>query len=146
MALHPGTIKPSRFSKKTKKRVGRGNGSGHGTYSTRGGKGQTARSGVSGTRILGLRRSLMKIPKVRGFHSIEPKKQTVSLASIERKFVDGQVVTPHSLKKNNLIRRDKEGVKIVASGTLTKKLIFRGCLMSKKTVELVEKSGGVIEF
>jgi len=148
MELHPGTIKSASGAKRhSHKQVGRGNGSGKGTMSGRGGKGQTARSGGKHrTEIRGMRASLLRIPKVRGFNSLVAKKETVSLRDLDRVSVEGKEITPAYLKSMNLISHPEKGVKIVASGALTKKLNITGCFASKKAVELIEKAGGKITF
>ena len=86
MELSPNTIKPARGSKRhSHKQLGRGNSSGKGTSSGRGGKGQTARSGGKNrTKIRGMRASLLRIPKLRGFSSIKPKAETVTLRDLDR--------------------------------------------------------------
>ena len=76
------TIKKSKGSHKNKKRVGRGNASGRGTYSTRGQKGQRQRAGVSNLKRLGMKSQLLQTPKVRGFKSDKPKNQIVSVKAI----------------------------------------------------------------
>ncbi len=140
-------IKSSPSRKTRKKRVGRGNASGKGTYAGRGLKGQRARSGgKSGTKLRGFKQSLQKIPKVKGFKSLKPKRETVSLEKLNKYFTDGGLVTPAILKKKGLISRPRNGVKIVGSGKLDKKLTIKGCIASKKAVELIEKKGGKIIY
>ena len=148
MELHPGTIKPAKGSKRhSHKQVGRGNGSGKGTMSGRGGKGQTARSGGKHrTEIRGMRASLLRIPKVRGFRSLVAKKETVSLRDLDRVSVEGKEITPNYLKAMGLVNHPEVGVKIVANGNVTKKLNITGCFASKKVIELIEKAGGKITF
>ena len=147
MALTPSTIKPAAGSKRTSKRVGRGNSSQKGTYASRGLKGQRSRSGgKSGTQLRGFRQSLQKVPKLRGFKSMHPKKQVVTLATLERIFKDGDEVTPWSLEQIGVVDKPKHGVKIVATGELKKKLTVKECLASKGAVEAIEKSGGTITF
>ncbi|MBU2542674.1 50S ribosomal protein L15 [Patescibacteria group bacterium] len=147
MVLTPSTIKPAKNSKRKSKRVGRGNSSGKGTYSARGLKGQKSRSGgKSGNQRRGFKSSLQKIPKLRGFKSLDPKKETVTLSVLERAVKDGNLVNPAFLNKMGLISRPQNGVKIVATGKLTKKIEVRGCLVSKKAVELIEKVGGSVKF
>jgi len=142
MSINPSTIKPAMGSKKSSKRVGRGNGSGRGTYSSRGGKGQTARAGGAGGNALrAFKKALQKVPKLRGFVSLNDKLGTVTLATLERKFNEGALVTPKTLFNRSLIKNG-QSVKIVATGTLSKKLTIRGCVASKKAVELIEKAGG----
>ncbi|MBI4993034.1 MAG: 50S ribosomal protein L15 [Candidatus Magasanikbacteria bacterium] len=146
MTLTPATIKPARSSHRYTKRVGRGNASGRGTYSGRGGKGQTARSGgKSRRRIRAFKAALLRVPKLRGFKSLQIKKATVTLSDIERIAEKNQVITPQLLKTRGLIGNVKFGVKVVATGEIKKPIILHGCLASKKAVELIEKAGGQIK-
>jgi len=145
--LSPNTIKPAKGSRHTTKRVGRGNSSGKGTYSARGGKGQTARSGAHRTAIRAFKASLQKVPKLRGFTSLVSKKETVSLAVLAEKIKEGEVITPRYLKTLGLVGKPAHGVKLVAGKTeFNKKVTFQGCLASKKAVEMIEKAGGKITF
>jgi len=85
--LQPHTLKPAHGAKHSPKRVGRGNASGHGTSSTRGGKGQTARSGGSrGLARLGFRRLMQSTPKLRGFKSLNDKPIVVYISDLEKYF------------------------------------------------------------
>lgn len=145
MTLSPSTIKSTRIKKNTK-RVGRGNGSGKGTYCTRGLKGQNSRSGNSGNARRAFKASLQKIPKLRGFRSLALKAETVSISSLEKICKEGQEVTPIFLKEKGLISQVKNGVKIVANGELKKKIICKDCLASKTAKEMIEKVGGQIVF
>lgn len=141
------TIKPTKSSKRSKKRVGRGNATGKGTYSGRGLKGQRSRSGgKSGTKRRGLKASLQKMPKSRGFNSLQAKKETVTLATLERICKENDVVSPAFLDKKGVIKKPQNGIKIVATGTISKKLKIEHCLATKKAVELIEKAGGTITF
>lgn len=118
------TIKKTKGSAKAIKRVGRGNASGHGTYSTRGLKGQKSRSGVSGLKRLGMRKQLLSIPKVRGFKSHKPKNQIVSVKAINSNFKDGEVVNPTTLVEKKLINTVELPVKILGKEKLTVKVTF----------------------
>jgi len=118
MSLSLHTIRPNKRTTKKRKRVGRGNSSGHGTYSTRGQKGQKSRSGVTGLKRLGMKKQLLQIPKARGFKSEKPKSQVVSLAQINNNFKDGAVITPKSLLTRKLIGTMKLPVKILGGGEL----------------------------
>lgn len=131
LSLH--TIKPAKGSTKKKKRIGRGNASGHGTYSGRGLKGQKSRSGgKNGLKRLGMKTILLNIPKKRGFKSQKPKNQVVNLADINKCFKDGDVVDCHSLLKAGLIGTIKLPVKILGNGELKlKNLKFVNVKMSK---------------
>jgi large subunit ribosomal protein L15 len=147
MPLSPHTIKQHKSAKRGKVRVGRGNSSGKGTYSSRGLKGQRSRSGgKGGTQRRGFRQSLQKIPKLRGFKSATPKKELVTLATLERVCAVGDMVSPRFLKQKSAVDHPLKGVKIVATGTLTKKIHVQGCVASKTAAAAIEKAGGTISF
>jgi large subunit ribosomal protein L15 len=122
LSLH--TITKTKGSSKKIKRVGRGNASGHGTYSTRGLKGQKSRSGVSNLKRLGMRKELLAIPKVRGFKSHKPKNQIVSVKAINSHFVDNEIVNPTTLFAKKLISSASLPVKILGKEKLTVKVTF----------------------
>jgi len=124
------TITKPRGRAKKNKRVGRGNASGHGTYSTRGQKGQGSRSGVSGLKRLGMRSQLLQIPKSRGFKSLKPKNQVVSVKAINSAFKDGETVTPVALFTKKLISSATLPVKILGKEKLTVKVKFENIKMS----------------
>src|SRR3989338_10160525 len=80
-------------AKKKRKRVGRGNASGHGTYSGRGLKGQRARSGgKKGLKLRGLKQLLKNKPKIGGFRSLKPKMAVVNLSDLENNFSAGEII------------------------------------------------------
>lgn len=133
------TIKKSQGSLKKNKRVGRGNASGHGTYSTRGQKGQKSRSGVSGLKRLGLKKQLLQIPKVRGFKSLNPKNQVVSVKAINSFFKDGETVTPAALFEKKLIASASLPVKILGKEKLTVKVKLEKIKTSESVKAQFEK-------
>jgi large subunit ribosomal protein L15 len=142
IALH--SIKPSTGARREKKRVGRGLGS-TGSYSGRGVKGQRARSGGrSGLQLKGLRSLMLKLPKSRGFQSLENKPAIINLEILAKHFVDGATVTPQQLLKKNLIRSAVGGVKILGQGELKHRLVLKNCLVSKPAQEKIIKAGGEI--
>ena len=124
-------IKRSVGATTKRKRVGRGNSSGHGTYSTRGLKGQKSRSGVSGLKRLGMRQQLLQTPKSRGFRSLQPKNQVVSISAVNSNFKDGETVNPESLYQKDLIKSASKPVKILGKQKLTVKAKFEGVAMSE---------------
>jgi len=145
MSLAAHTITKNKGSRKTAKRVGRGNGSGKGTYSTRGLKGQRSRSGgKGGLKRLGFKQALQKIPKLRGFTSLQPKSELVTLQTLERICSAGDVVTPKFLKRKGVVDKPNFGVKIVFKGELNKKIIVKNCKVSKTAAEAITKAGGEI--
>jgi large subunit ribosomal protein L15 len=129
------TIKQAKGASKKIKRVGRGNASGHGTYSTRGQKGQKSRSGVSGLKRLGMKKQLLQIPKARGFKSLQPKNQVVSITAINKNFKDGEIVNPENLAIKDLIASSTLPVKILGKEKLTVKVKFEGIKMSQSVAD-----------
>jgi large subunit ribosomal protein L15 len=129
-------------SQKKKRRVGRGGKKG--TYSGRGVKGQKSRSGAKINPIFeGGRSTLIEhLPKKRGFKSIFPKNQVVSLKAIEKHFSDGDVVNPQSLLQKKLIDKIKTPVKILGGEKISKKITVEKCLVSKSAKEKIEAAGG----
>lgn len=140
-------LSPGKRVKKNVKRLGRGNASGKGTYSARGLKGQKSRSGGrGGLKLKGFKQSLQKVPKLRGFKSPHKKPETVTLERLQAVCNDGETVTPYLLHERGVISAPKRGAKIVATGSLEKKLNFEGCVASKGALEAIEKAGGKMTF
>lgn len=147
MSLELHTIKPSRGAKRKRKRVGRGNASGHGTYSTRGLKGQKSRSGVSNLKRLGMKMTLMRTPKKRGFKSLKSKDQVINIIDINNNFKNGDLITPKTLMAKSLIDSVKANVKILGKGELKlNKLQLENIKVSKSVSEQIKKNGGTIKI
>lgn len=143
LSLH--TIKPARGSKTKRFRVGRGNASGSGTTAGRGTKGQRARSGGRNKlKLKGIRQTLLRIPKNRGFVSGIPHPQSVTLAQLDRWCTASERVTMESLKRAQRIPATAVGVKVVATGTLSKALTLEGFTASASARAAIEKAGGKI--
>jgi len=132
---------------KTRKRVGRGPGSGMGKTSTRGEKGQKARSGASIPAWFqgGQSPLYRRIPK-RGFNNknFETKYAVINLAELNR-FEDGDVVTPELLKEKGIIKKQLCGVKVLGNGELEKKITVKAHRFSSKAVTKIESKGGKAE-
>ncbi|MBI3952352.1 MAG: 50S ribosomal protein L15 [Candidatus Doudnabacteria bacterium] len=139
-------LKPYKRAAKRRKVIGRGVGSGHGTYSGRGGKGQTARSGSSiPVGFEGGRMPLHRqIPKRRGFKSLNPKAEVLSLSDLSKKFNSGETVNPKILANKGMIRSSMSGVKILGEGEITKSLTFEKVKVSAQAKGKIEKAGGKI--
>jgi large subunit ribosomal protein L15 len=136
-------IKPARGSKKTRRLVGRGPGSGLGKTAGRGTKGQRARSGgKSGLKLKGLKRIVLRIPKNRGFKTQTPHPETITLDQIEKWFDAGAVVDSALLKKSGHISNKANGAKIVNSGKLTKAIKLVGIKATPSAKTAIEKAGG----
>ena len=146
MSLSLHTIKPARGSVRRKKRIGRGNASGHGTYSTRGLKGQRSRGGGRNKlKRLGFKKILAQTPKMRGFKSDKPKNQAINLQALNNSFSTGSKINAASLFKAGLVRTVAAPIKILGQGELKlKNLEFEGVKLSESAKEQIEKMGGKI--
>ena len=133
---------------KKRKRIGRGPGSGTGKMGGRGIKGQKSRSGVSINGYEGGQMPLyMRLPK-RGFNNINAKTHAVVNLGLLQKFIDAKKIdakkpiTEEVLVESGLVRRVKDGVRILAKGELKAKVDLTVTGASKSAVEAVEKAGG----
>ena len=130
-------------AKQTRKRVGRGPGSGLGKTSGKGHKGQNARSGggvrpgFEGGQLPLFRR----LPK-RGFKNalFKTRYAVINLSDLD-KFEEGAVVTPELLKEMGLIKKQLDGVKVLGNGTLTKKITVKANKFSDAALREIEKIG-----
>lgn len=136
----------------SKKRLGRGIGSGSGKTGGRGVKGQKARSGVAINGFEGGQMPLYRRLPKRGFNNIFAKSFTVvSLAriqvAIDAKKLDAKTtVTAESLVAAGVIRRVKDGVRILSDGEIKAKLAFDVAGASKAAIEKIEKAGGSVKL
>ncbi len=145
MKLHTMSANPG--ATKTRKRVGRGTGSGLGKTSGRGENGQKSRSGYShkpgfeGGQLPLYRR----LPK-RGFSNAEFKTvyAVINLSDLNR-FEDGVEVTPELLKDMGLVKQQLDGIKVLGNGKLEKKLTVKAHKFSSVAKEEIEKLGGKAE-
>jgi large subunit ribosomal protein L15 len=139
-------------ARKERMRIGRGIGSGKGKTGGRGGKGQTARSGV---RIKGFEGGQMpvhrRLPK-RGFNNIFARKlNEVNLGRVQQAIDAGELdpqapVTADALVKAGVLRRAKDGVRLLGAGELKSKVAFEVFGASKSAVAAVEKAGGSVKL
>ena len=137
-------LKPPKGAKHARKRVGRGNASGHGTYSGRGLKGQKSRSGRKPKLGFegGQTRLIKRLPHRRGFTNIfRVEYSPVNLRDLER-FEAGTEVTPELLKEKGVLRSLRKPVKVLALGGLTKPLTVRAHKFSLSAREKIEAAGG----
>ena len=145
MKLH--TLKPNEGSIKNRKRVGRGQGSGTGKTSGRGEKGQNARSG-GGVRVGfegGQTPLFRRLPK-RGFSNALFKKEYAIINLDEHnKFADGAEVRLEVLREMGIVKKSKDGLKVLGNGTLEKKLTVKANKFSASAKEQIEKLGGKAE-
>ena len=140
-------LKPNEKAFKTRKRVGRGPGSGLGKTSGKGQKGQNARSGggvrpgFEGGQLPLFRR----LPK-RGFSNAKFKTvyAVINLSDLN-KFEDGAIVTPEILKEMGILKNQLDGVKVLGNGNLEKKLTVKAHKFSTTAKDAIEKMGGKAE-
>jgi len=147
MLLHE--LTRSKWYKNPKKRLGRGNASGKGNYSTKGLKGQKARSG--GAKPIwfewGQTPLTRRIPKLKGFKRYYKLVTNYQIVNVEdlNSFRAGTTITKEKLAEAGLIRKATEPVKILGNGELEKKLKFEGIdAFSSSAKEKIEKAGGEI--
>ena len=143
MKLH--TLKPAEGSTKSKKRVGRGQGSGYGGTSTRGHKGAKSRSGYK-TKI-GFEGGQMpiqrRLPKF-GFTSRKSfVTDQVTLAEIAK--VDGDTASLETLKAAGIVKKEIQFVKVVKSGEVSRAVTVSGLKVTKGAKEAIEAAGGKVE-
>ena len=146
MRLHD--LKPNQGSTHSRKRVGRGPGSGHGTTAGRGMNGQKSRSNV-GLKIGfegGQTPLYRKFPQKKGFNNINRKEfVVVNVAKLEEVFDAGSVVTIEALLDKKCINGVKDGVKILGDGELTKALTVKANKFSAVALEKIKACGGTVE-
>jgi large subunit ribosomal protein L15 len=137
---------------KSRKRVGRGPGSGTGKMGGRGIKGQKSRSGVALNGYEGGQMPLyMRLPK-RGFNSRNKKSFAVVNLGMIQKFIDAKKldakgdITEDTLMEAGLVRRKLDGVRILAKGDITSKVTLSVTGASASAVEAVEKAGGKLNI
>ena len=144
MKLHE--LQPAAGSVKAPKRIGRGIGSGMGKTSTKGHKGQKARSGSKKNGFEGGQMPLARRLPKRGFTNIWGKVYTtINISSLEG-LENDTVVTAELLKELGLISKiEKDGLKVLGNGELTKKLNVKAAKFSKSAEEAIKAVGGSVE-
>jgi large subunit ribosomal protein L15 len=133
-------------SRHSRKRVGRGVGSGMGKTSTRGHKGQNARSG-GGVRpgFEGGQNPLYRRLPKRGFNN--PFRKEFAIVNLEdlSTFAEGTEVTPEVLMESGIVKSPKDGIKILGNGEITVKLTVKANKFSQSAVEKIQAAGGQTE-
>src|SRR2546423_12431115 len=153
VGLH--ALKPAPGSRRPRKRLGRGPGTGHGKTSGRGHKGAGARSGSkSKTAYEGGQNPIhMRMRKLRGpnkkmsmpFEKFRTRTQPVNLSDLDSRFKANDEVTPEALRAAGLAKR-RDPVKILARGEISKKLTVRAHGFSAQAKEKIEAAGGSTEI
>ncbi len=140
-------LSPAPGSRRDAKRVGRGDGSGHGTYSGRGSKGQKSRSGY---RIRpgfegGQLPLIKRLPRKRGFVNIFRTEYSIVKLGTLNMFESGSEVTPEKLVATGIVKSLKRPIKILADGELNHPLVVRANKFSAAAKAKIEAAGGKAE-
>jgi large subunit ribosomal protein L15 len=139
---------PAKGSKRRPKRIGRGLGSEHGRTSTKGHKGQKARSGgTKGPSFEGGQTALQRRLPKRGFKNIPFKKEYAVLNIKDlNKLKNIEVITPEVLIQNKVIKDIRDGVKILGEGDLNKALTIKAHAFSSSAIAKINAAGGKAEI
>jgi large subunit ribosomal protein L15 len=152
IGLH--NLKPKPGSRRPRKRIGRGEGSGLGKTSGRGHKGAGSRAGAKrkagyegGQNPIHMRMRKLRGPHMKKsmpFENFRTKTQPINLADLDERFDDGTEVTPETLKAKGLAKRS-DPIKVLARGEISKKLTVRAHGFSATAKEKIEAAGGTCE-
>lgn len=142
MKLHE--LKPAEGSRQLRNRVGRGTSSGNGKTAGRGQKGQKARSKVRVGFEGGQMPLFRRMPK-RGFKNVNCKDYAIVNLETLNKFEDGTEVTPALLVETRVVKDEKDGIKVLGNGELTKKLTVKASKFSASAKAAIEAAGGTAE-
>jgi large subunit ribosomal protein L15 len=145
MFLHE--LRPNPGATHRRKRIGRGIGSGHGKTAGRGTKGQKARDQVPLTFEGGQTPLHRRLPRLKGFKNPTRKEYTIiNVALLEERFEAGDVVTPELLLERRIIKKlERDGLKVLGEGELTKALTVRAHKFSKSAEQKITAAGGSVE-
>jgi len=146
MQIHD--LYPAPGSRKPRKRVGRGNGSGHGSTAGRGDKGQNSRAGGGkGPGFEGGQNPLhMRLPKLPGFKNrFRTEYSVINVSRLEERFSAGDVVDIDTLFAAGMIKSKQAPVKVLGDGELSKKLTVKVDKISAAARQKVEAAGGTVE-
>ncbi len=145
--MHQNDLYPPFGSRKNRKRVGRGNGSGHGTFCGRGIKGQKSRSGLQILRGFegGQLPIIKRLPRKRGFFNLfRVEYSPVNIGSLDL-FAAGTVITPEMLYETGLIDSKTRPVKILGDGQLKNAVTVKANKFSEAAKAKIEAAGGKVE-
>ena len=145
MFLHE--LRPNPGSSHRRKRVGRGIAAGQGKTAGRGTKGQKARDQVPLTFEGGQTPLHRRLPRLKGFKNPTHKEYTIiNVALLEERFEAGEVITPELLLERRIIKKlEKDGLKVLGEGELTKALTVRAHKFSKSAEQKITAAGGSVE-
>ena len=140
-------LSPAPGSKRSRKRVGRGDGSGHGTYSGRGCKGQKSRAGYKMSRGFegGQLPLIKRLPRKRGFVNIFRIEYSIVNLNTLNIFDAGSEVTPERLVAAGVVKSIRYPIKILAEGNINHPLLVRANKFSAAAKAKIEVAGGKVE-
>jgi large subunit ribosomal protein L15 len=145
MELH--TLKPTPGSKKRRKRVGRGIGSGHGKTATRGMKGQKARDTIPARFEGGQTPLHRRLPVRVGFRNVNRVEYAVvNVNTLAKRFQPNETVTPEVLKERRILRKLKDGVKVLGVGEINIPLTVHAHAISESARAKIEAAGGTVQL
>jgi large subunit ribosomal protein L15 len=141
------TLKPTPGSKKRRKRVGRGIGSGHGKTATRGTKGQKARDTIPAHFEGGQTPLHRRLPVRVGFRNVNRVEYAVvNVKTLAERFQPNETVTPEILKQRRILRRLKDGVKVLGVGEINIPLTVHAHAISESARAKIEAAGGTVHL
>ena len=140
-------LSPALGSKRRRKRVGRGDGSGHGTYSGRGCKGQKSRSGYKMSRGFegGQLPLIRRLPRKRGFTNIFRTEYSIVNVGKLSMFEAGSEVTPERLVVAGVVKSLRHPIKVLAEGDINHPLVVKANRFSAAAKAKIEAAGGKVE-
>lgn len=140
-------LSPALGSRRGRKRVGRGDGSGHGTYSGRGVKGQKSRAGFSRKRGFegGQLPLIKRLPRKRGFTNIFRTEYSLVNIDMLNRFEAGSEVTPERLVEAGVVKSLRKPIKILARGDISQPLSVKANAFSAAAKAKIEAAGGKVE-
>lgn len=145
-AVRLSELAPAPGARRERKRVGRGIGSGHGKTATKGHKGQKARSGGGkGPAFEGGQTPLQRRLPKRGFHN--KWRREWAIVSLERLngFPEGSEITPDLLHETGIVKNLRDGLKVLGTGSLDRKLVVKAHAFSESARAKIEAAGGKAE-
>ncbi len=139
-------LRPAIGSKKAKKRVGRGPGSGHGKTACRGHKGQKARSGgAKGAGFEGGQMPLQRRLPKRGFKNYPFKKEYSIINLNELSKIGEDLITPEVIQRLGIVKDLKDGLKVLGEGEINRPVTIKANAFSKSALSKIEAAGGTAE-
>ncbi|MFQ6028930.1 MAG: 50S ribosomal protein L15 [Dehalococcoidia bacterium] len=140
-------ISPSPGARKARKRIGRGDAAGQGSYAGRGMKGQKSRSGKSVMRGFegGQLRMIKGLPMKRGFHNMFKTEYSLIKLDTLDAFEAGAQINPDLLRERGLLRGRKNPVKILGDGQVTKSVMVAAHKFTRSAREKIEAAGGTVQ-